>query len=161
MPVVETSLTLSFLFQTQCFICSKSGIFSGASCAIRFLFFGFICFMEETAIQISMRNFSVREAYLCRLISRISLKSCPGDSKLRPAGQIQPKSLFIRPAELFHSAAKTFYQYRNEKNILTKNWWCGRMQHILKQSHYVKYPAFQMLYNSLCCPRTKIWRLLV
>jgi len=29
------------------------------------------------------------------------------------------------------------------------------MQHIPKQSHYEKYPAFQMLRNSLCGPQTE------
>jgi len=63
MPVVVASLALSFLYQTQYASCSKWGILSGASCAIRFLFLDLICFMAETALKTSMRNFSVREAY--------------------------------------------------------------------------------------------------
>jgi len=65
MPMVEASLTLLFLYQTQHVSCSKFGILSGVSCAIKFLFLDLICFMAETLLQTSMRNFSVTEAYFC------------------------------------------------------------------------------------------------
>ena len=40
-------------------------------------------------------------------------------------------------------------------NNLQKFCWCGRLQRILKQSHYVRCLAPELLCNSLCCPWTK------
>ena len=84
MPMVEASLTLLFLYQTQHVSCSKFGILSGVSCAIKFLFLDLICFMAETLLQTSMRNFSVTEAYFCWLISGISLQYSPGSPNYSP-----------------------------------------------------------------------------
>jgi len=63
-----------------------------------------------------------------------------GVSKLRPTAQSGPRRHFVN----------------NEKILnLRKICWFCRMWHIPKQSHYVRFPALELLCNNLCGRRTK------
>jgi len=77
-----------------------------------------------------------------------------GVTKLRPTGQIRPSKPFDPTREVFHAAEKAFC-HRWKSNIFTKNLWIGRMQHIPKQSRYVRCTVLELLDNSLCGPSTK------
>jgi len=66
-------------------------------------------------------------------------------SKLQPVAKYCPGSHFYRPQKHFVKNAKVIYLWK----------FCWLMWYILKQSHYVKCPALELLCNSLCGPRTK------
>jgi len=85
--------------------------------------------------------------------SSSSRLSTPGVSKLLPVGQIRPTKPFQPAREAISSGHKDILPTIKKMQI----WFC-RMQHmsiVPKQSHYVRCPALELLYNSLCGPRKK------
>jgi len=62
-------------------------------------------------------------------------------------GQNQPAKPFFGPRRRFVNIEKILY--------LRKTSWFGGLQHIPKQSQYVRCPALGLLCNSLCGPRPR------
>ena len=97
-------------------------------------------------------EFSCTTTYVglcCALCAAIDLhlvcSFTSGVSKLRPAGQ-------IRPAKRFNPAREVIFirpqrHFANNENLMYLRKTCrfGRMQHIPKQSHYVRCLALELL----------------